>query len=64
MDIALETGLKPWDIEAIIPVIENAGGAVSNWQGAPVGPEAGQVIAAGSQALLDQALMHLKRAAN
>lgn len=64
MDIALETGLKPWDIEAIIPVIENAGGAVSNWHGAPVGPEAGQVIAAGSQALLDQALTHLKPAAS
>ena len=64
MDIALETGLKPWDIEAIIPVIENAGGVVTNWHGQPVGPEAGQVIAAGSQALLDQALKHLKPAAN
>ena len=64
MDIALETGLKPWDIEAIIPVIENAGGVVTNWHGQPVGPEAGQVIAAGSQALLDQALTHLKPAAN
>jgi histidinol phosphatase-like enzyme (inositol monophosphatase family) len=63
MDIALETGLKPWDIEAIIPVIENAGGVVRNWHGAPVGPEAGQVIAAGSQGLLDQALTHLKPAA-
>ena len=64
MDIAVETGLKPWDIEAIIPVIENAGGVVTNWRGQPVGPEAGQVIAAGSQALLDQALTHLKPAAN
>ena len=64
MDIALETGLKPWDIEAIIPVIENAGGVVTNWHGAPVGPEAGQVIAASSQALLDQALTYLKPAAN
>jgi histidinol phosphatase-like enzyme (inositol monophosphatase family) len=64
MDIALETGLKPWDIEAIIPVIGNAGGVVSNWHGQPVGPEAGQVIAAGSQALLDEALTYLKTAAN
>lgn len=63
MDIALETGLKPWDIEAIIPVIENAGGIVTNWNGQPVGPEAGQVIAAGSQALLEKALAHLKPAA-
>jgi histidinol phosphatase-like enzyme (inositol monophosphatase family) len=64
MDIALETGLKPWDIEAIIPVIENAGGVVTNWHGRPVGPEAGQVVAAGSQALLDEALTHLRVAAD
>jgi len=64
MDIALETGLKPWDIEAIIPVIENAGGMVTNWRGSTVGPDAGQVIAANSQALLDQALKHLKPAAD
>ena len=63
MDIALETGLKPWDIEAIIPVIENAGGAVTNWRGEDVPPEAGQVIAAGSRALIDQALTYLRPAA-
>lgn len=63
MDIALETGLKPWDIEAIIPVIENAGGIVTNWHGDRVGPEAGQVIAASSRALLDEALGHLSPAA-
>lgn len=63
MDMALETGLKPWDIEAIIPVIENAGGVVSNWRGEPVGPEAGQVLAASSRALLDEALTHLSLAA-
>jgi histidinol phosphatase-like enzyme (inositol monophosphatase family) len=63
MDIALETGLKPWDIEAIIPVIENAGGVVTDWKGEHVGPEAGQVIAAASPELLDEALTHLRPAA-
>ena len=63
MDIALETGLKCWDIEAIIPVIENAGGVVTDWRGNPVGQDGGQVIAAGSRALLDQALEHLSKAA-
>ncbi len=63
MDIALETGLKCWDIEAIIPVIENAGGVVTDWHGNPVGPDGGQVIAAGSHALIDQALEYLSRAA-
>jgi len=63
MDIALETGLKPWDIEAIIPVIENAGGVVVNWHGQPVGPQAGQVLAAGSPELAEAALAHLGVAA-
>ncbi len=63
MDIALETGLKCWDIEAIIPVIENAGGVVTDWRGEPVGPHGGQVIAAGSRALIDEALKHLSTAA-
>ncbi len=63
MDIALETGLKPWDIEAIIPVIENAGGVVTDWRGEGVPPEAGQVIAASSRDLIDAALVHLQPAA-
>jgi histidinol phosphatase-like enzyme (inositol monophosphatase family) len=63
MDIAVETGLKPWDIEAIIPVIENAGGTVTNWRGETVPAEAGQVIAASSRELVDQALTHLRPAA-
>ncbi len=64
MDIALETGLKPWDIEAIIPVIENAGGAVTNWRGQAVPETAGQVIAASSPRLIQQALTHLSAAAS
>ncbi|MGZ3304490.1 MAG: histidinol-phosphatase [Asticcacaulis sp.] len=63
MDLALETGLKAWDIEAIIPVIENAGGFVTDWNGAPVGQDGGQVIAAASRALIDQAVAHLSPAA-
>ena len=63
VDIALETGLKPWDIEAIIPVIENAGGVVTDWHGNPVGQDGGQVIATSSRALIDQALEHLASAA-
>jgi histidinol phosphatase-like enzyme (inositol monophosphatase family) len=63
MDAALESGLKCWDIEAIIPVIQNAGGVVTDWRGNPVGPNGGQVIAAGSTTLVEQALEHLSSAA-
>ena len=33
VDIAIETGLQAYDIQALIPLIENAGGVVSNWEG-------------------------------
>jgi histidinol phosphatase-like enzyme (inositol monophosphatase family) len=56
MDIDIETHLKCWDIEAAIPVIEGAGGVVRDWTGQRVGPEAGRVIIAGDEALLDEAL--------
>jgi len=63
MDAVIETGLKAWDIEAVIPVIENAGGVVSNWRGEAVGPEGGQVIAAGSRTILEAAVGYLKAVA-
>ena len=63
MDMALETGLKPWDIEAIIPVIENAGGVVTDWRGDAVPETAGQVIAGSSRELVEEALEHLRPAA-
>jgi histidinol phosphatase-like enzyme (inositol monophosphatase family) len=64
MDIALETGLKAWDIDAIIPVIENAGGVVVNWRGEDVGNYGGQVVAACSRELADEAVALLRSAAD
>ncbi len=64
MDMALETGLKAWDIDAIIPVIENAGGVVVNWRGEDVGNHGGQVVAACSRELAEEALVHLRPAAD
>jgi histidinol phosphatase-like enzyme (inositol monophosphatase family) len=64
MDLVIEAGLKPWDIEAAIPLIEGAGGVVADWRGEPLGPEAGQVAIAGDRACLKQALVSLRRAAD
>ena len=62
IDLVAESGLKPWDWSALVPVIEAAGGAVVNWRGeAPDG--SGQILAVGDRALIDQALVTLKRAA-
>ncbi len=49
LDLVVETGLQPYDILPLKPIIEGAGGVVLNWQG---GQEfTGQVVAAGSMEL-------------
>ena len=67
MDLILETGLKSWDIEAAIPVIEGAGGIVSDWHGRPIGATpalaGGPMAIGGDQACLEQALACLTQAA-
>lgn len=63
MDMVIEAGLKSWDIEAAIPLIEGAGGLVTNWRGEPVGPHGGQIVISGDRRPLDEALVSLKRSA-
>jgi myo-inositol-1(or 4)-monophosphatase len=55
MDIALDAGLQAYDIAALIPIIEGAGGAVGSWSGS-VPAEGGNIICAGSAALLRDAI--------
>ena len=62
IDLVAESQLKVWDWSALAPVIEQAGGVVTNWRGgAPDGT--GQILAVGDAALRDQALVALRRAA-
>jgi histidinol phosphatase-like enzyme (inositol monophosphatase family) len=63
IDIVVESGLKTWDIDPIIPVIENAGGLVTDWRGNRLGRDAGQVVAVGDRRVLEEALVSLKRSA-
>ena len=63
IDLVVEAGLKSWDIDAAIPILEGAGGFVTDWTGAPVGQFGGQVAIAGDRAVLDEALVALRRAA-
>jgi myo-inositol-1(or 4)-monophosphatase len=61
VDIVIETGLKPYDVQALIPIIEAAGGTITNWEGGPC-PEGGSVIACGDPSLharLIERLQHL-----
>jgi fructose-1,6-bisphosphatase/inositol monophosphatase family enzyme len=46
-----------------VPVIAGAGGIVTDWRGAPIGRHGGQMAIAGDRAVLDEALVSLRRAA-
>lgn len=50
VDIVIETGLQAYDIQALIPLIENAGGVVSDWDGGRC-DAGGDVLACGDRAL-------------
>jgi histidinol phosphatase-like enzyme (inositol monophosphatase family) len=61
-DLVIESRLKAYDIQPLIPIIEGAGGVVTNWSGG-VADEGGQVIAAGDRELHGAALELLRPAA-
>jgi myo-inositol-1(or 4)-monophosphatase len=63
IDLVIESGLQPYDYNAVIPLIRAAGGITGNWQGgSDMG--AGQIVAAASQALFDETIVLLNKAAD
>ncbi|MEE4201092.1 inositol monophosphatase family protein [Erythrobacter sp.] len=57
VDIVVEAGLKLHDFAALVPVVEGAGGTMSDWQGNPLDSESdGRVIALGDPARLEDVL--------
>lgn len=55
LDAVIESGLKLYDFAALIPVVEGAGGKMTDWQGRPLDAgSAGEVIAAGDPVLIEQ----------
>lgn len=63
IDLVVEAGLQPYDIQAPIAVIEAAGGVVTNWQGGPA-HRGGRVLAAANRAVHAAALAVLTAAPN
>lgn len=55
VDLVVETGLKPHDIVALIPIIEGAGGRVTTWAGEPA-TNGGRIVAAGDARLHEAAM--------
>jgi histidinol-phosphatase len=60
IDLVAEVGLKPWDVQALMPVIEAAGGAIASFEDGPA-DQGGSVAAAADRALLDEALALIAR---
>lgn len=55
VDVVVEAGLKPWDVQPFLPIVEAAGGAVANWEGEPA-DQGGRVVAAANKSLLAEVL--------
>lgn len=59
-DLVVEAALQPHDFMALVPVVEGAGGRISDWEGRALGWDSGdRVLAAATPALWEQAVAAL-----
>lgn len=61
LDLVVECGLKAHDYQALVPVVEAAGGVIGNWAG-DADLSAGRVIAAATSALFEVAVREMEGA--
>nr|WP_309084822.1 histidinol-phosphatase [Chelativorans sp.] len=59
VDLVIECGLQPYDIVALIPIVEKAGGLVTTWEGGAA-EAGGDIIAAATPELHARALEFLQ----
>ncbi len=52
--LVCEADLKPYDFMALVPVIEGAGGIITDWEGQPLTPDSGDKVLASANASLHQ----------
>ena len=50
LDLVMESGLSPWDVRALIPIVKAAGGCITDWSGGSCA-DGGQVVASGDARL-------------
>jgi histidinol phosphatase-like enzyme (inositol monophosphatase family) len=61
IDVIAETTMKLWDWAALVPVVEGAGGRVTDWAGHALRPDGdGRVLSVGDPALLAKAVALLR----
>jgi inositol-phosphate phosphatase / L-galactose 1-phosphate phosphatase / histidinol-phosphatase len=59
-DLVIEAAMQPHDFQALVPVVEGAGGRISDWNGRPLDVNSDdRVVAAATTALWQQALEEL-----
>ena len=58
-DLVIEANLKPYDVQALIPVVEGAGGVITDWDGGNPAM-GGEVLATGDARLHERALEELR----
>jgi histidinol phosphatase-like enzyme (inositol monophosphatase family) len=61
VDLIVETTFHRWDVAALIPIVEGAGGVITDWQGGDCSA-GGQILAAGDARVHAQALEMLNAA--
>jgi histidinol-phosphatase len=61
-DLVVEASMQPYDIQALIPIVEGAGGIVTTWDGGDA-QQGGRILAAGDARVHAQALEILSRVA-
>jgi len=54
-DVVIETGLQPYDVAALVPIVRGAGGVMTNWQGGSAA-DGGSVLVCASTQLHDSVL--------
>ena len=63
IDVIIECSLKPYDVVALIPIIESAGGLITAWDGGSAA-EGGCIIAAGDARVHREAMVILRGGAS
>jgi histidinol phosphatase-like enzyme (inositol monophosphatase family) len=55
IDIVVESSLQAYDVQALMPIVEGAGGVITTWRGGPC-DHGGDVVACGDPALHERVL--------
>lgn len=56
-DVVMEADLKPYDYMAVVPIVEGAGGVISDWGGRPLDPRSDGRVLACSNARLHETIL-------